>query len=58
MQALAAHGYIEAEAPDGLRGATIHFDRITVTGTEDLVMAAVLARANPKVPTFARCSPK
>lgn len=55
---MAAHGYIEAEAPDGLRGATIHFDRITVTGTEDLVMAAVLARANPKVPTFARCSPK
>jgi UDP-N-acetylglucosamine 1-carboxyvinyltransferase len=38
-----SHGYIEAEAPDGLRGGTIHFDRITVTGTEDLMMAAVLA---------------
>src|SRR5919199_209476 len=25
-----AHGYIEAEAPDGLRGAVVHFDRITV----------------------------
>jgi UDP-N-acetylglucosamine 1-carboxyvinyltransferase len=36
-------GYIEATAPDGLRGATVHFDRITVTGTEDLLMAAVLA---------------
>src|SRR5215472_5827898 len=34
------HGYIEAEAPEGLRGSTIHFDRITVTGTEDLLMAA------------------
>src|SRR5208283_4514566 len=24
-----AHGYIEAQAPDGLRGAKVHFDRIT-----------------------------
>ena len=39
-----SHGYIEAEAPDGLRGATVQFDRITVTGTEDLMMAAVLAQ--------------
>src|SRR3954464_5555100 len=23
-----SHGYIEAEAPDGLRGASVHFDRI------------------------------
>src|SRR6202041_2008834 len=37
------HGYIEAEAPNGLRGAEVSFDRITVTGTEDLLMAAVLA---------------
>src|SRR6266436_2724982 len=39
-----AHGYIEAVAPQGLRGTTIRFERITVTGTEDLIMAAVLAR--------------
>jgi UDP-N-acetylglucosamine 1-carboxyvinyltransferase len=38
-----SHGYIEADASQGLRGATIHFDRITVTGTEDLMMAATLA---------------
>src|SRR5437870_8296917 len=38
------HGYIEAEAPNGLEGAQVAFDRITVTGTEDLLMAAVLAR--------------
>src|SRR5258707_7522798 len=31
-----SHGYIEAEALDGLRGASVHFERITVTGTEDL----------------------
>jgi len=49
-----AHGYIEAEAPDGLRGATIHFDRITVTGTEDLIMAAVLARGETTLRNAAR----
>ncbi len=48
------HGYIEAEAPDGLRGATIHFDRITVTGTEDLIMAAVLARGETTLLNAAR----
>jgi len=37
------HGYVEASAPNGLRGAEIQFSRITVTGTEDLMMAAALA---------------
>jgi len=38
------HGYLEARAPEsGLKGAHIVFDKITVTGTEDLLMAAVLA---------------
>jgi UDP-N-acetylglucosamine 1-carboxyvinyltransferase len=36
------HGYIEANT-DRLRGAEIVFDKITVTGTEDLLMAASLA---------------
>ena len=36
------HGYIEAEAK-GLRGAPITFDIATVTGTENLMMAAVMA---------------
>ena len=49
-----AHGYIEAEAPEGLRGATIHFDRITVTGTEDLIMAAVMARGETMLRNAAR----
>jgi len=48
------HGYIEAEAPDGLKGAEVHFDRITVTGTEDLVMAAVLARGETVIDNAAR----
>src|SRR5512138_247536 len=34
------HGYIEAQAPTGLRGSVVAFDRITVTGTEDVLMAA------------------
>jgi UDP-N-acetylglucosamine 1-carboxyvinyltransferase len=37
------NGYIEAKAPNGLKGATIVFDKITVTGTENIVMAASLA---------------
>jgi UDP-N-acetylglucosamine 1-carboxyvinyltransferase len=49
-----AHGYIEAEAPEGLHGATVHFDRITVTGTEDLMMAAVLAKGETVLRNAAR----
>ena len=41
------HGYLEARAPKNgearLKGTHIVFDKITVTGTEDLLMAAVLA---------------
>jgi UDP-N-acetylglucosamine 1-carboxyvinyltransferase len=48
------HGYIEAEAPHGLHGAEVHFDRITVTGTEDLLMAAVLARGETVIYNAAR----
>jgi UDP-N-acetylglucosamine 1-carboxyvinyltransferase len=36
------HGYIEARA-ERLRGGQIVFEKITVTGTEDLMMAATLA---------------
>jgi UDP-N-acetylglucosamine 1-carboxyvinyltransferase len=36
------HGYIEARAAR-LKGARITFDKITVTGTEDILMAATLA---------------
>ena len=36
------HGYLEARTAR-LKGAHIIFDKITVTGTEDLLMAAVLA---------------
>ena len=36
------HGYLEART-NRLKGAHLVFDKITVTGTEDLLMAAVLA---------------
>jgi UDP-N-acetylglucosamine 1-carboxyvinyltransferase len=48
------HGYVEAQAPDGLRGGNIHFDRITVTGTEDVMMAAVMARGETIITNAAR----
>ncbi len=48
------HGYIEAQAPHGLQGASFTFDRISVTGTEDLMMAAVLARGDTIIENAAR----
>jgi UDP-N-acetylglucosamine 1-carboxyvinyltransferase len=48
------HGYVEAQAPEGLKGGAIHFDRITVTGTEDVLMAAVLARGETVIRNAAR----
>jgi UDP-N-acetylglucosamine 1-carboxyvinyltransferase len=49
-----SHGYVEARAPHGLRGAQVHFDRITVTGTEDVLMAAVLAQGETVITNAAR----
>ena len=48
-----AHGYLEARA-DRLKGAHLVFDRITVTGTEDLLMAAVLAEGETFMENCAR----
>jgi UDP-N-acetylglucosamine 1-carboxyvinyltransferase len=47
------HGYLEARA-DKLKGAHILFDKITVTGTEDLLMAAVLAEGETLMENCAR----
>src|SRR6478672_6669258 len=38
------HGFIIAHAPKGLRGAEVVFDMQTVGGTENLMMAAALAK--------------
>ena len=47
------HGYLEARA-ERLKGAHIVFDKITVTGTEDLLMAAVLAEGETLFENCAR----
>src|ERR1700734_569324 len=47
------HGYIEARA-ERLKGTQIVFDKITVTGTEDLLMAAVLAEGETVMENCAR----
>jgi len=47
------HGYVNARARR-LRGATIVFDMPTVTGTENLMMAAALARGNTTLENAAR----
>jgi UDP-N-acetylglucosamine 1-carboxyvinyltransferase len=47
------HGYIEARA-DRLQGARIVFEKITVTGTEDLLMAATLAEGETVLENCAR----
>ena len=48
-----AHGYVEATATR-LRGASILFDLPTVTGTENLMMAAVLAEGRTVLENCAR----
>jgi len=47
------HGYVEASAKR-LKGAEIVFDKITVTGTEDLLMAATLADGETVMQNCAR----
>ena len=50
-----ARGYIEARAPrGGLKGARIVFEKITVTGTENLLMAACLAQGETVLENAAR----
>jgi UDP-N-acetylglucosamine 1-carboxyvinyltransferase len=52
------HGYLEARAPQNgegrLQGAHIVFDKITVTGTEDILMAATLAEGETLLENCAR----
>ena len=47
------HGYVNAQA-NGLRGTDFRFDRISVTGTENLMMAAALAEGDTVLENAAR----
>lgn len=50
-------GYIHARAPQGLRGAEIVFPVVTVTGTENVLMAAALAKGTTTIRNAA-CEPE
>lgn len=60
MEALGAkvevmEGYVKAWAPEGrLKGANIFLDTVTVTGTENIMMAAVLAEGRTVIENAAR----
>lgn len=43
------NGYIQASIDGALKGATIVFDKITVTGTENIIMAASLAKGTTTI---------
>jgi UDP-N-acetylglucosamine 1-carboxyvinyltransferase len=51
-----SHGYVEARVPGGgrLPGGNVFFDKITVTGTENVLMAAALAEGETKIENAAR----
>ncbi len=51
-----SHGYVEARVPGGgrLRGGKVFFDKITVTGTENVLMAAALAEGETQIENAAR----
>ncbi len=60
LEAMGAHievegGYIKARAPEGgLRGAHYCFDTVSVTGTENILMAATLANGRTVIDNAAR----
>ncbi len=47
-------GYVNAAAPDGLKGAVIEFPLVSVGATENLLMAATLARGTTVLKNAAR----
>src|SRR5258708_35280731 len=51
-----SHGYVEARATQGgrLPGGQVFFDKITVTGTENILMAASLADGETVIENAAR----
>ncbi len=51
-----SHGYVEARVPGGgrLPGGKVFFDKITVTGTENILMAAALALGETQIENAAR----
>lgn len=48
------NGYVDARRDDDMRGSTLHFDIPSVTATENMLMAAVLARGTTVLKNAAR----
>ena len=48
------NGYIRATSGNGLKGAHLMMDQVTVTGTENLMMAATLAKGTTTIENAAR----
>ena len=48
------HGVLEGSAPGGLRGAEVHFDFPSVGATENVLLAAVLAKGETVIDNAAR----
>ena len=48
------NGYVVATAPKGLQGTRIIFDKITVTGSENIIMAAALAKGKSELINVAK----
>lgn len=49
-----AEGYVVAKAPKGLKGADIAFEKVSVGATENILMAATLARGVTTITNAAR----
>ncbi|WP_457597327.1 UDP-N-acetylglucosamine 1-carboxyvinyltransferase [Hydrogenimonas sp.] len=48
------NGYVVATAPEGLVGTRIIFDKVTVTGSENIIMAAALAKGKTELINVAK----
>jgi len=49
-----AEGYVRATAPHGLQGAVVHFPTVSVGATENILMAASLAKGTTVIENAAR----
>ena len=49
-----SEGYVEAKAPNGLQGGHVLFSNVTVGGTENILMAACLAKGETVIANAAR----
>ena len=54
VRLILAEGYVDAVVDGGLQGAPVYFDIPSVTGTENILMAAVLAKGTTVIKNAAR----